>query len=110
MKLNELSIRNLVALIILWAASLVMSITALSVSSYAVKKHRFSHECTRDGHNYEARYTTRPPTLTGEEIATIFDEFSGGSSSQLELIKEYRTQVYVKDVCTYCGNAVQEKQ
>jgi hypothetical protein len=102
----EVKSRAFAAALILWAAALVMSIAALSISCYMLVSERIDWSCERNGHTYEARYELDP---VSKEMITAIDEAFSGNIAALEALDKSRKKTYVCDVCRYCGGTIERK-
>jgi len=103
MDFSSYSSRQLAAIIILWAASLVLSISALSLSAYMLGSERINWSCEDNGHCYEARYDVTPPN--SDDLEKLKEAF-GYETNRLEAMDKLNKKTYVKDTCNYCGKSL----
>ena len=92
---------QIIRLIAIWGTSLLLSVSAMGLSAYTFTRDRIDYSCETSGHSYEPRYDTIPPSAG--QITDMKFSWSSDKMKALELLKQ---EVYVGDVCHYCGKTV----
>jgi len=81
----------------------IFSVASVVMWGYTAATQRDNWNCADNGHRFEARYNTQD--LTPTMMKEIGDSFAY-SSDKLSAMRLCRRQVYLHDVCTYCGVTV----
>jgi hypothetical protein len=91
-------------LTVIWGISILLSVSAMVLSTYVLTRDRIDYSCERNGHSYEPRYETVPPS--GKEIQ---DLKLHRSTYKLTYVEAMTRRAYVGDVCHYCGKSVRRQ-
>ena len=102
--MNSTRRNRVLRLIAIWGTSLLLSISALGVSGYVLVRDRIDYSCESNGHSYEPRYESVPPPAT--EIADLKLLWE---SDKMKAVEKMRRNIYVGDICHYCGKTLKRQ-
>ena len=60
----------------------------------------FKHDCNKDGHQFEARYSYEMPAIDIPPARMSHAQF-------LAIIESIKTKKYIHDICVKCGKIVE---
>ena len=89
------------SLILVWGFAIILSIGSLGVSIASFYSDRKEWSCLKDGHGFSGRYNNE--AIDEKTIKVIGEQFSYSSEYRLRALDLAKKSVYVRDVCTYCG-------
>lgn len=95
---------QIIRLITIWVTTLLLSVSSMGISVYVLTRDRINYSCESNGHGFEPRYDSIPPAAK-----EIQDLKMSWHASKLEAIEKMRRNIYVGDVCHYCGKTVKRQ-